>query len=352
MLEGVSRRYTATVLIALADEPAEVAHQALAGHSPDEVCANLTAQLSAMTDPGEAALTLWAARALGSPQADQALERMAALWTQAAWPTVETAWALSALCAGDAAPANADLAAQAADRLLGCFNRRSGLFAHWPSRQSSSFLRGHVTCFADFVYPVQALSFYSRALGAAEPLKAAAQCAERMCALQGPQGQWWWHFDVRTGRVVERYPVYAVHQDAMAPMALRALRDAGGPDLMEHADRGLAWLASTPELNGGSLVDAQADVIWRKVARREPGKLSRGLQAVVSRLHPALRAPGVNLLFRPRAVDYESRPYHMGWILYAWPRGASADATSTQAGALNVPAGLAMTDGSDSPSTT
>ena len=81
-----------------------------------------------------------------------------------------------------------------------------------------------MTCFADFVYPIQALSHYHMALGCPEAMDAATRCADRMCKLQGPAGQWWWHFDVRTGQGVERYPVYAVHQEAMAPMALRALR--------------------------------------------------------------------------------------------------------------------------------
>jgi hypothetical protein len=59
-------------------------------------------------------------------------------------------------------------------------------------------------------------------------------------------------------------------------------------------------------------------VIWRKVARREPAKLSRYAQALASGIHPALRMPGLNLIFPPMAVDYEDRPYHLGWFLYAW----------------------------------
>ena len=39
--------------------------------------------------------------------------------------------------------------------------------------------------------------------------------------------------DVRTGRVIEGYPVYAIHQDAMGPMALFALEDACG---VQHWD--------------------------------------------------------------------------------------------------------------------
>ena len=73
-----------------------------------------------------------------------------------------------------------------------------------------------------------------------------------------------------------------------------------------------------PELEGGSLIDDGAGLIWRKVARREPGKLSALLQAAASRLHPRLRVPGLDLLFPP-AIDYEDRPYHLGWVLHAFP---------------------------------
>jgi hypothetical protein len=135
--------------------------------------------------------------------------------------------------------------------------------------------------------------------------------------LQGTSGQWWWHYDYRTGNVIEGYPVYAVHQDAMAPMALLAIQDASGMDYNRWIDRGISWLVNPPE-TGVSLIDTKADLIWRKICRHEPNRLSRGLQAAVSRLHASWRMPGINWLFKPEQVDYESRPYHMGWILSAW----------------------------------
>jgi hypothetical protein len=107
-------------------------------------------------------------------------------------------------------------------------------------------------------------------------------------------------------------------------MALFALERAAAVDLRPPIARGLAWLAHAPELGGGSLIDERADLIWRKVARREPRKLSRYAQAAASRLHPALRTPGLDVLFPPCIVDYEDRPYHLGWLLHAWPAGRAA----------------------------
>ena len=138
-----------------------------------------------------------------------------------------------------------------------------------------------------------------------------------MCQLQGDDGQWWWHFDVRNGSIIERFPVYAVHQDAMAPMALLAVAEACADRYDDAIARGLHWLVDPPETSQ-PLIDADEGLIWRKVGRREPVKLARPLQAAASRLHPRLRAPGLDVLLPPSAIDYESRPYHMAWILYAW----------------------------------
>jgi hypothetical protein len=232
------------------------------------------------------------------------------------YPTVEISWALDALCAETDASAEG-LRDRLATRLISSFNPRSGLFPHILGPEAGG-PRFHVSCFADAVYPIHALSNYSRASGSQEALHIAARCADRICQLQGPAGQWWWHYDYRTGQVIEDYPVYSVHQHAMAPMALFALRDAGGPDHTDEIHRGMAWLGNAPEI-GASLVDTANEVIWRKVARREPNKLSRYAQAMVSRLHPALRVPGLDALFPPTAVDWECRPYEPGWLLYAWP---------------------------------
>lgn len=104
----------------------------------------------------------------------------------------------------------------------------------------------------------------------------------------------------------------------MAPLALFALDAAGGPAFDRAVERGLAWLQAAQELRGGSLIDAETGTIWRKVARREPGKAARYLQAAASALHPRLRVPALDALFPPRSIDYEDRPYHWGWLLYAW----------------------------------
>jgi hypothetical protein len=319
--QGLSRRYTAITLIGLAADGLD-ASLVLGAHTVREVCDRLIAHLPQVTDLGEAALIAWAAGALGHPGEAEARRALAALGpAEGTRPTVESAWALVALTlAGEAG--DEPLRRALAGRMMSAFNSESGLFAHavGPARG----LRTHVCCFADQVYPIFALSLHAARSGDRDALAMADGCAARICGLQGEAGQWWWHYDHRTGSVVEGYPVYAIHQDAMAPMALLALEASGGTSRAAHVVRGLAWLAEAPELGGGSLIDATAEMVWRKVARREPHKAARYLQAAASHLRPGLRAPGIDLLFPPGAVDFEDRPYHWGWFLYAWSATANA----------------------------
>ncbi len=133
--------------------------------------------------------------------------------------------------------------------------------------------------FADQIYPVQALARARDAHGAADPLAAANRTADRLCAAAGPAGQWWWHYDARNGAVVERYPVYSVHQHAMAPMALLDLaRGRRRRTTRERSSPGCAGSTRTRR-SFEDLVDDGTRLVWRKVGRREPRKAARGLGA-------------------------------------------------------------------------
>jgi hypothetical protein len=314
--EGLSVRYTAIAAIGLSTEDPSVVREILGGGNLGDLVRRLIDDLERVEKLGDLALIAWAGRAAGC-STQRLWHRITALEPDIRrHPSVEAAWTLSALAIDRTADAGG-LSERLAARLRRAFAPSAGLFPHEVGATGS--LRDHVSCFADFVYPTLALAQYGKAANDPESIACAAGSAEAMCRLQGAVGQWWWHFDYRTGRIVEQYPVYAVHQDAMAPMALFAVKDAAGVDFDEAIGRGLRWLWGAPELEGRSLVDLDANLIWRKVARREPAKLSRGLQAVVSRVSPGLRAPGLDQLFPPTAIDYEDRPYHLGWVLYAWP---------------------------------
>jgi hypothetical protein len=210
----------------------------------------------------------------------------------------------------------AEAADRAAERLL-AVQGPTGLFGHHLPADGLSRFRSHVGCFADQAYSIQALARYAATTGDEDALVAAERGADRIVALQGDSGQWWWHYDWRHGTVVERYPVYSVHQHAMAPMALMELKEAGGPDHRAAVAKGLAWLLERPE-SGADLIADELGVVWRKVGRREPRKMVRKVRSAMSSAQPELRLTWLDRLFPPGPVDRECRPFELGWLLYAW----------------------------------
>ncbi len=59
-------------------------------------------------------------------------------------------------------------------------------------------------------------------------------------------------------------------------------------------------------------------ITWRKVARNDPRKLTRGLRATSTRIVPGLRLTALDHVFPPGIVDHECRPYELGWLLMTW----------------------------------
>lgn len=206
---------------------------------------------------------------------------------------------------------------EARERLMRLFVPGSGLFQRHDRPGFSRAVSRRVACFADQVYPIIALSNYGKAFDNRDCIDYAAEAVERICGFQGPLGQWWWHYDTKAGKISEEYPVFSVHQDAMAPMAILAGDRASGADHRKNIELGMRWLLGNNELDTNMLLD-EAGAIWRDIEKREPGKLSRNLRAALctAGLGPLHRFAGKCCLgFR---INYECRPYHLGWILYAW----------------------------------
>jgi hypothetical protein len=316
-LAGESVRYGAIVLLGAQQLAPEAQRAIFAGESALEFCTRLLGGVEGMGNAADLALIAWAAAEAGHPAARTAFERLRRLGAfDRDGETVHVAWLLSAAVAGREHLDRRREIDAVAGRLLR-LARPHGIFPHRTDPATGFSLRAHVGCFADQVYPIQALARYARAFGERRALAAAERCAERICELQGDAGQWWWHYDARTGDVVEGYPVYSVHQDAMAPMALLDLEEAGGRSFEEPIRRGLAWLVEAPE-TGRSLIDEPQQLIWRKVGRTDPAKLVRRARAALSSIAPERRLAPLDALFPATRIDWESRPYHLGWILYAW----------------------------------
>lgn len=327
--EGVNLRYAAIAALGLAWTAPRTQLSVLSGGTAAELARHIS-QLCAdpATDLGAGALAGWAAAEVAGEICEQVYDRLLTeVRTGTPQPTVDFAWTLTALLAALAVQDRTELrqgAEIAVDRLLAAQGGQ-GIWGHHLPISALARYRAHVGCFADQVYPIQALARYARATGDDRALAAANRCARRIVELQGPAGQWWWHYDARTGDLVEGYPVYSVHQHAMAPMALFDLLEAGGDDHRTAILDGVGWLRRRPE-PGGALIDSQTGAIWRKVGRREPRKATRSLRAVSTSVSPGWRLRALDAIFKPGEVDYECRPYELGWLLYAWLSGGISGA--------------------------
>jgi hypothetical protein len=319
-LEGDDLRYAAIAALGLSTVEENIQRQILSGGSAAGLARNLLKLADRSSDSGAIALAAWAAAEVADTYEPKLFQKLIALLAgQRPIETVVCSWALSAALAARCKDDALSVCTMAADRLMAA-QGKEGLFPHMLPAGASARLRAHVCCFADQVYPIQALARLSVATDNAAALNSASNCAARICALQGSAGQWWWHYDVRNGDVVEGYPVYSVHQHAMAPMALFEFMEAGGTDHRQSIFDGVSWLDRHPEATA-ELVSDKHGVIWRKIGRREPPKLVRSISAVTTALAPGFRLPGLNMLFPPAHVDYECRPYELGWLLYAWLSG-------------------------------
>jgi hypothetical protein len=186
----------------------------------------------------------------------------------------------------------------------------SGLLAHAAEGRRRRFPN-----FATQIYGVLALSTVA-ALGLdGRALDAARRAGDALLRLQLPDGGWPWLYDVQTGRVVERYELYSVHQHAMAPMGLLRLAEVSGRDeYAAAAVRGLAWIRGLNELRR-DLVDPEQAIVLRSIRRRRPWSRAALYLNTASAL-----AFGRPALGRGRLVGLNAtcRPYELGWLLEAW----------------------------------
>ncbi|MCL3817844.1 hypothetical protein [Aeromicrobium wangtongii] len=321
--EGASLRYAAMAALGLSRLDASEQRAVLGGITAAELARATGVLAREQDDPGAVALAAWAVAETAGTIDTALFSRLGATISSGRpLETVTVSWIVTAavaaggelLAMGEAMSARL-LAAQGAE----------GIYPHVVPATAQNRWRRHVGSFADQVYPIQALARMSRASGDTALLRAADATASRICELQGPEGQWWWHYDARTGDVVERYPVYSVHQHAMAPMVLFDLVEAGGTDHTSEIVRGLRWLEDHPEVDEPLVADA-VGLIWRKAGRREPAKAVRRLSAVTTAIRPGMHLPGLDRVFPASRVDHECRPYELGWLLYAWlpARGVTA----------------------------
>lgn len=220
------------------------------------------------------ALAVSAATAARSPYAFELCRLLEQRLDQSAPGSMGLGWALSAISHVAGLTTTGALSRLAADlhrRLVANQDARSGLFFASARRHGIWRRRRRDTTLSAQTFPIIALTTFALTFDRPEGLAPAVRCADRLVALQGEQGQWWWRYETRGGTVVDRYPVYSVNQDAAMPEALGRLQRALGDRRYDAViERGLEWQAGRNEV-GHSLVDPSAATVARSVTATAAG---------------------------------------------------------------------------------
>jgi len=317
--EGVSHRYTIMVLLGL------LRCQAAGMRVPMDIApivARLLENLDWVAGIGDLGLLLWLCGETSSRHLTQLRSSVDLSNAVLRFPdaregkTTELAWFLAGLAhAALAAPGERLELKGIASRiyeLVASKQGPQGIFGHLARRATlAGTLRSHIGCFADQVYPIYAMARYAEAFDDEMALQNAIRCADAICRLQGPLGQWWWHYDSMDGHLLGKYPVFSVHQHAMAPMALLVLGDVTRHDWTAPVYKGLQWISGSNEL-GCDLRDTSGNVIWRDI---QPGQdYTRYLASALA----ACGWRGSSGRTRNLRINFECRPYEFGWLLYAF----------------------------------
>jgi hypothetical protein len=186
-----------------------------------------------------------------------------------------------------------------------------GIFGHASSLGfPQQIFCNRMGTFADQMYAIYAFTAFAQAFQIEEPLGSALHCANAIRALQGELGQWWFLYDKRTSRVVNRYPLCSLHQNGIAPVALLSLAEATGQSFHESVYNGLSCVGKVNEL-GDDLRNVDCSLIWDSITPKS--RISNFEEGVLSFLNISPRPGAENL-----KILHASRPDHFGWMLYAF----------------------------------
>ena len=214
-------------------------------------------------------LDLWSDAMGGGRRAEGIWARLRPRLVAGALEALELAWALAALSHHLPVASRRDevsvAAASLAARLLAHQHPGTGLFRASLRRHGLLRRQKSDATLASQVYPVYALARFGEAFDRRDALDAARRCAETLIALQGPLGQWWWKYDVESGKVTGGYPVYPVNQDAAVPSRSCRWRVTGGPTGISRRWPG-GWPGSAARTKRGvPLIDDDAGCIARSL---------------------------------------------------------------------------------------
>jgi hypothetical protein len=306
---GSSLRYT--LMVALGHHRAAAAGYDVSVPAGD-LAACVLRQQHELT-PGDRGLLLWLLSRLGHDGAEPLAESMRSIDATGlrGLAGMEIAWLVSGTSAAVAAGLDAEPLMQSmVDILRSRRSTKSPLF-----RQTGHAAgRASLPNFATEIYSVLALAMHASSVNDTTSIRQARELADLLIELRDADRGWPWLFHADKGSVVERYQVYSVHQDAMAPMALFELAAAAGEIGYARAGvEGLPWCFGHNELQF-NFYDGSKRFAHRAIKRGGWADRAELWSNTALALSPMTK----RLSLGSSAINTTCRPYHLGWILEAW----------------------------------
>ncbi len=317
MNSGGNRLYTGACAVGLLSCP-EGQVEPLRGQATQAL--ETLVRASGERDAAVLATALWGCVLAGRDDADRLAEKVVEVTDPARASSMHLGLALAGLAQWlrvDAAPPVGDAARALAAELRRRFIPAAEVFDAVGKRGERNPALRLLTSFASQVYPVLALCELALATQTDPPPEVKRVC-DFLVQCQGSLGQWWWVYSTRRPTVIEGYPVYSVHQDAMALMALLPATRLRLGDYREPLTAGLRWVRGANELRE-SMVDEGAGLIYRAIQRRGGDADGRSGWSRRQRLAAYLAAASGRRRPAPAEVERlaECRSYHLGWLLLA-----------------------------------
>jgi hypothetical protein len=188
------------------------------------------------------------------------------------------------------------------------FDAASGFRRRFASFATQTYLTLACYTFGDFCKNSRALDI-------------ANACTDKLLRLQGPAGEWPWFYDAKSGRVVDPYEVYSVHQYGMAPAFLELAEHHRVPGARDGLIKGFNWIFGDNQLATPMLVP-ELNLTIRSQVRK--GELTTNKLRMLRAIKNAYLRRTAGLI-DPADVRLrlECRSYELGWIL--WSFGQRSD---------------------------
>lgn len=234
--------------------------------------------------------------------------------------TMELAWMLTALVFEYTRINDSTLKLKLLDTaklLKNRFIEKNNLFLHRDPCYSKLNLRYNIGNFADQIYSIYTFSMMTKLTDEKKYLKTAEACANKLVSVQGEKGQWWWHYNASDGSVIQKFPVFSVHQDSMAPFSLMALSDVSENNYSPYISLGMRWIINENELTT-NMINEDKNFVRRGIQRKSLLSKIQKLTTVASKFSSIFSLP--DKFDQPKYLEVMNweHSYNLGWILYAY----------------------------------